>query len=127
MDPEIVHQVVSFASLELEVFAPNELRPPKTVGAVRMTGLARRRKEQDGLSVLVLQPLQRPAVKCWYVVRQLTGRMRVQCEPDAIDFLLQRLRRIRPLEHLPHRIEVVWLEHRTLRKDELKDRVVGNA
>ena len=53
--------------------------------------------------------------------------MRVECEPDAIDFRAQVLRRSPPLEHRLHGVEVARLEHRALRKNELKNRVFRNA
>ena len=89
-----------------------------------MASLALAREEQDGLAVLVLEPLQCPVRPIGYVQFTLRGRMGIETGADlgdcAVDFLLWRL-----ADHQAcNAMEVLVGKHAFLRKHQLVDRVV---
>ena len=126
MRSQIRNEVVGLLRLELQTVEADKLSPSKTVGAIRMTGLPRRWEEQHGLAVFVLQPGQRSSVKCRHVVGHLTGRVRIELSPDAIDYVVELRAAGASALQITNGGEVGRREHPTLRKDQLKDRVVRN-
>ena len=120
---EVRRNTLDLARSESQPVDPDELSPPKTVGAIGMAGLTTGGEQEHGLAVLVLASWKRLSVHHRNVEFELPGWMRVHPHLDLPSRSGHHVLGRAGTYQIVHVVEVGTREHADLGEEQLKDGV----
>jgi hypothetical protein len=124
---QIADEAVDVVGGELQVGLPDELRPPKAVGAVGMTGLSLLGEEEHRLGIFVLHTGHRLLADARNVEFQLARRVRVEPHPDLVRRRLDFGVSCAGVQKARQPGDIRLGQHVRLREDQTIDGVLGNG